>query len=609
MREEVRRPRRVVIYGRVSTEHEAQLSAFENQQAWYENIANQYSDWIIVDHYYDEGTSGTTTNRPQFMRMIQEAKENKFDLIVTREVCRFARNTVDTLTITRNLKKISVEVYFINDNIWTMDGDGELRLSLMATLAQEESRKISERVLAGQKISREKGVLYGNGNILGYDRNNGNYVVNKEQAATVQKIFNLYDYGLGYKSICGELTQLGFKNASGKVEWTVDRIGRMIRNPTYKGYIGYNKSHVGSFLEHNRINYTADEFQLIKGNFEPIVSEELWNRCAAKRERKCNHYTDKNGKKRKFGGREHSTVYTKKLRCSCGSSFRYARWHANENGTNTYGFECYRQKRQASPKYAIEHNLDPMIICTSKTIPSWHVEMMAHAVFNRVWGDRQGAVVKALEMLKKCATRDMDENIKVTAELEKQLQKLSGRLKRFQQMRADEELNREDYLANTRDTQEQMDAIKAKIKNIKVKSEDKASTYDLNFDAIQKTLQQWSDFSSPRIAEELVEQFILQAVEIDDNTFNWTLNLSKEMTKGESDGQQTASEISVRLYRERMAAKANKYVEKPLSNHIKNPQTVDQFTITRDEAKRYCDSIGLKFFGKKWHDKVVIISI
>ena len=104
------------------------------------------------------------------MKMIADAETGKFHLIVTREVCRFARNTVDTLTHTRALKTLDIEVFFVDDNIWTMDGDGELRLTIMATLAQEESRKVSERVKAGQKISRDNGVLYGNGNILGYDR-------------------------------------------------------------------------------------------------------------------------------------------------------------------------------------------------------------------------------------------------------------------------------------------------------------------------------------------------------------------------------------------------------------------------------------------------------
>jgi len=126
-------PRRVAIYGRVSTEHEAQLSAFENQQAWYEGVAHQHPEWSIVNRYYDEGITGTAAQkRPAFMQMLTDAKSGKFDLIVTREVCRFARNTVDTLTVTRELSRIGVEVYFIQDNIWTMDGDGELRLTIMA---------------------------------------------------------------------------------------------------------------------------------------------------------------------------------------------------------------------------------------------------------------------------------------------------------------------------------------------------------------------------------------------------------------------------------------------------------------------------------------------
>ena len=188
------RQRRVVFYGRVSSEHEAQLSALENQIQWYDDIATRHQNWMVLRKYVDEGITGTQAKkRPAFLQMIQDAKQKKFDLIVTREVCRFARNTVDTLVVTRDLKNYGVEVYFVEDNIWTMDGDGELRLTIMATLAQEESRKTSERVRAGQKISRDKGVLYGNGNILGYDRdkNTGTYVINAEQAETVKMIAKL----------------------------------------------------------------------------------------------------------------------------------------------------------------------------------------------------------------------------------------------------------------------------------------------------------------------------------------------------------------------------------------------------------------------------------
>lgn len=194
------RQRSVVFYGRVSTEHEAQLAALENQMQWYEDQAKYHPNWTVLKSYIDRGITGTQAKkRPAFMEMLNDAKYHKFDLIVTREVCRFARNTVDTLVITRQLKEIGIEVYFVEDNIWTMDNDGELRLTIMATLAQEESRKTSERVRAGQKISRDNGVLYGNGNILGYDRLGDTYVINEDQAETVRIIYDLYLKGNGFK--------------------------------------------------------------------------------------------------------------------------------------------------------------------------------------------------------------------------------------------------------------------------------------------------------------------------------------------------------------------------------------------------------------------------
>ena len=135
-------PRRVVFYGRVSTELEAQISALKNQMNWYLELAEHHPNWTVVGQYADEGISGTgMKTRPSFMKMLRDARKKKFDLIVTREVSRFARNTVDTLVTTRELKQYGVEVYFVNDDIWTMRGDGEVRLSIMASLAQDERKR------------------------------------------------------------------------------------------------------------------------------------------------------------------------------------------------------------------------------------------------------------------------------------------------------------------------------------------------------------------------------------------------------------------------------------------------------------------------------------
>ena len=150
-------------------------------------------------------------------------------------MCRFARNTVDTLVVTRELKDYGVEVYFVEDNIRTMDGDGELRLTIMATLAQEESRKTSERVRVGQKISRDNGVLYGNGNILGYDRLGDTYVINPEQAETVRMIYDMFSAGKWMSQIRNELIRLKRKDSSGLVRWENCKIARILHNSTYKG--------------------------------------------------------------------------------------------------------------------------------------------------------------------------------------------------------------------------------------------------------------------------------------------------------------------------------------------------------------------------------------
>ena len=240
------RHRKMVFYGRVSTEHEAQMAALENQIEWYDDQAKYHPNWEVLNKYIDEGITGTQAKkRPAFLQMIEDAKKGKFDLIVTREVCRFARNTVDTLVTTRELKNIGVEVYFVEDNIWTMDGDGELRLTIMATLAQEESRKTSERVKAGQHISRQQGMVYGRGNILGYNRKaKSTYTINPEQAETVRMIFDLYLQGeMGASKIANELTRLGRKNASGLVKWSPCVITRIVNNPTYMGYQAYGKSY------------------------------------------------------------------------------------------------------------------------------------------------------------------------------------------------------------------------------------------------------------------------------------------------------------------------------------------------------------------------------
>ena len=263
------KPCRAVIYGRASTEHEAQVKALQNQMQWYDDVARFHPQWNVINRYIDHGITGTQVyKRDAFMRMMEDAKQQKFDLIVTREVCRFARNTVDALVCVRQLAAIGIEVYFVNDNIWTLDGDGELRLTIMATMAQEESRKISERSLAGQRVSREKGVLYGNGNIFGYTRNKltKQFEIDPNQAETVKMIFDLYDSGMGETLVAKELTRLGRKNGVGKVKWDAGKVSKIIKRKNYLGYTVYGYCGCHDLLQQKRGTYqlknTADGLKM-----------------------------------------------------------------------------------------------------------------------------------------------------------------------------------------------------------------------------------------------------------------------------------------------------------------------------------------------------------
>jgi DNA invertase Pin-like site-specific DNA recombinase len=271
--------RRVAIYARVSTEHEAQLSALENQIQYYDELLKRHPEWDLYDRYIDEGITGTSIKkRKNFMRMMKDAEDGKFDLIVTREVSRFARNTVDTLQETRKLKKIGVEVYFTEDNIWTFhDDDGELKLTIMATLAQNESKKTSQRVKAGQKISFQNGVYYGSGNVMGYDRIGKDAVINEEQAEVVKLIFKLFLDGYGTQKINYELEKRGIPTATGLKTWSFATISRMLQNPFYCGTVVYRKEYTPDFLEQKKKKNKGEVEQIIvEGKHTPIISKEVF---------------------------------------------------------------------------------------------------------------------------------------------------------------------------------------------------------------------------------------------------------------------------------------------------------------------------------------------
>lgn len=519
------RPRVVAIYGRVSTEHEAQLSALGNQMQWYEDQAKYHPNWTVVETYIDEGITGTQAKkRPAFLRMLEDARQGKFDLIVTREVCRFARNVVDTLVVTRELKSIGVEVFFIEDNIWTMDGDGELRLSLMATLAQEESRKTSERVKAGQKISRDNGVLYGSGNILGYDRVGSTYIINEEQAETVRMIYDLYLQGYGSMKIANILTERKRKTASGLVKWSVSNIMRAIRNATYTGTKCYNKSRSNNFLEQKRINnLDMSTYEYVEGDFPAIISQEVWDKAQEIRTSRVKPSLVSTTKTT-HSKRDSKDIWVNLLRCSCGSSFRKNKWHTKNDGGISYGYQCYNQLNNGNKKKREELGLDTEGFCDSRMIADWKLDFMAKSLLEHLWTDRKESVLLALDLIKRYYRDERVTSGKSdTTVIQTKLNKATTRLQNLIAMRADGEITKDEYQAMRSPVDEEIRALQKSLEE--APQAEKQSTA-LNLDEITATLHSLVDFSGATLNHDVINKFVYMVTPTSDTSFHWYVNLS-----------------------------------------------------------------------------------
>lgn len=276
---------RAAAYCRVSTDQTDQLNSLANQQKYFRDYIESHPDWQLVEIYSDEGISGTSTkNRTNFNRMIADAENRKIDLILTKEVSRFARNTMDTLKYTRRLKELHVSVLFINDHINTAVEDDEFQLTLMAALAQKESARTSERVKWGQKRSMENGVTFGR-DLLGYSVKNGKLTVNPEEAKTVRLIFHKYlNEGKGTHVIARELDEAGIHPKRG-ANWSGTVILRILRNEKYVGDLVQQKTFTPSFLSHKKQRNRGDlEKVCLKNHHEPIIDRETWERTQAELE-------------------------------------------------------------------------------------------------------------------------------------------------------------------------------------------------------------------------------------------------------------------------------------------------------------------------------------
>lgn len=334
---------RIAAYCRVSTDSSDQANSLHSQKRYFEEYISRRDDWILFDVYADEGITGTSTKkRAAFNRMISDACDHKFDLIVTKEISRFARNTLDSIFYTRRLKEYGVGVFFLNDNINTLDADAELRLTIMSSIAQEESRRTSQRVKWGQQRRMEQGVVFGR-DMLGYDVRGGKLFINKDGAETVRLIFHKFTKeGKGAYTIARELTEEGIKTAPHMKGWSNTAVLRILKNEKYCGDLIQKKTITPNYLTHaKKYNRGEEAFVVLRDHHEGIISREVFD------EAQCQLAARRN---KTENGEKYSNRYTfsGKIKCgSCGLSYVQSR----RNTSNIWRCSAYAKhgRRKEAP--------------------------------------------------------------------------------------------------------------------------------------------------------------------------------------------------------------------------------------------------------------------
>lgn len=382
---------RVAAYCRVSTEKDDQINSLISQRKYFADYIEHHVDWSLGRIYYDEGISGTSVKkRTGFNTMIADAETGKIDLILTKEVSRFARNTVDTLSYTRELKNMGVGVLFMTDNIDTRDSDGELRLSIMASIAQEESRKTSMRVRWGQRRRMEQGIVFGR-DLLGYTVKCGKLTVNPEEAPIVKLIFHKYlDEGKGTHVIARELREAGILPMRVK-EWSNTVILRILRNEKYVGDLNQKKTYTPDYLTHaKKYNRGNEEAVYLKDHHEPIIDRETWDKTQAELKRRAPSEEQRS---------RHSNRYwcSGKLVCGvCGQRF-VSRTKKLHNGQTYKAWRCYAAANHGQKKTDAMGNT---VGCDSESVNDRVLRESIAFVIQHIQSDRESIKKEMLQEIK-----------------------------------------------------------------------------------------------------------------------------------------------------------------------------------------------------------------
>ena len=486
-------PLRVTFYARVSSESDEQLNSLGNQIQYYRELIQKNANWTYVEGYIDEGLSAATTKkREHFHRMVEDGERGLFDLVITKEITRFARNTLDSIQYTRRLLSAGVGVFFQNDNINTLDEDSELRLTIMSGIAQDELRKLSSRVKFGHQQAIQNGVVLGNSRIFGYRKDGGRLVIDEEEAPMVRELFTRYATGnYSMKQLETLFWEQGYRNHNGnRIAHTT--MSGMIANPKYKGYYVGNKVKVIDLFTKKQKFLPPEEWVMFKdetGEIVPaLVSEEVWDRANEVLKRRSEDV------KNRQGICNHKNLLTGKLYCThCGAAY-YRRDSVDRSGKKNSKWVCSGKIKNGASS------------CPSFPIYEEELKPLLFSVFQESAADTEALIEEYIQMYTSLDQGgELDKQI---AALERTVETVEKKKQKLLTFNALGELSDQDFLAMNRQCAAELETARRELEGLTAQRES-AGDFQAHIARIRKVLREAAAHAEDGIVtKEFVDTYV-----------------------------------------------------------------------------------------------------
>nr|DAH39427.1 MAG TPA: integrase [Caudoviricetes sp.] len=363
---------RVAAYCRVSTDSDEQATSYETQVTHYTEYITGNPEWSFAGVYADDGISGTNTKkREEFNRMITDCMDGKIDMVITKSISRFARNTLDCLKYIRQLKDRNIPVFFEKENINTLDAKGEVLLTIMASLAQQESMSLSQNVKLGLQFRYQRGeVQVNHSRFLGYTKDeNGRLVIDPEQAEVVRRIYREYLDGYSGDKIAAGLERDGILTGAGNPHWHTSTIAKILRNEKYMGDALLQKTYTVDYLSKKRIKNNGIMPQYyVENDHEAIIPKEIFMRVQDELVRRRLVKVSPNGRKHGFSSNH---VFSQMIVCGeCGELFRRVHW--NNHGCRSIVWRCLSRLQSTG------------VVCHARTVNEEVLKKVVMQAFNEL---------------------------------------------------------------------------------------------------------------------------------------------------------------------------------------------------------------------------------